>query len=166
MVLGNEGTVYTLPGRCAWEGKNGCIYWKWLLRFSSQSSHIWQAPLVFLSQRNAFFFFFIWTHLLRVTESERERGEYFGLLPFLGNNLCSCCQECRLFSLLIMYNTHESPLHPVIGNIHLFITTCWIFMSGDFGVYAWKEKPSCLDINLRVRCHHWSHEPQVWMSYK
>lgn len=26
------------------------------------------------------FFFFAWTHLLRVTESDRERGESFGLL--------------------------------------------------------------------------------------
>lgn len=72
------------------------------------------------------------------TVGQRERWVFLSVVV-VGDNSCSCCQECRFFLLLRMYNTHESPLHPVIGNIHLLVTTCWIFMSGDVGMYALKN---------------------------
>lgn len=84
------------------KGKNGYISWKWLLRYSSQSFHIWLVHW--------------FSELLR----HRETAEYFGLLWEI--NHANCCQECRAFVLLVMVNQH--PLHPVIENIHSLTTTC------------------------------------------
>jgi len=51
----------------------------------------------------------------------------------VGDDSCSC-NGCSSFLLLILYDTHEK--HTLIGNIHVLITTCWIFMSGDVGMWA------------------------------
>lgn len=147
-------------------GVNGCIYWKWLLKYSSQSFHIWQAPTLVFGA--IIFFFSSYEPAFSGSHSQRGRERWVCWSgAVVGPYSCSCCQKCGLFLLPIMCNTHEGPLHTGID--HLLITTCRIFMSGDFEPYMFLKKrrrrkgkePSCLGINLRVRCHHCCHEPQV-----
>lgn len=92
--------------------------------FGRSPSIFWANVILFFLHMNLF----SW-----VTESRRERGEVFLMVE---DNLSSCCQECGLFSLFLMYNTHESLLYTVIGNIYLPLTTHSIFMSGDVRMYA------------------------------
>lgn len=122
----------------------------------------------FLRRRNACFFFSSYEPIFSGSQS-RTGGErwVFRSSAVVEDNPCSCCQECRLHLLLIKYNTHESLMHPKIGSIHLHRTTGQLLNIHVWGCWdaCLKKCPSCPGINLRVRCHHCSHEPQVWMGY-
>lgn len=156
MVLGNEGTVYLLPWKCVWEGKE----WQHVLEMTSK------LIIPASSQLACYPYFLIQWINLSFQGNSVKGGErwVFWSAAVMKDSLCSCCQERRFLSPLIMHKTHKIP-----GAQWMKTSTC-LLQNAEYsclGIFGWMSKQRnnkklpCLDINLRVRCHHCSHKPQV-----